>query len=414
MTAAMMFRLRRRRILTLFATLAIPTTLQLVFGHRGAHMVRDLLVPGSGLIDQHRLVGLAFVAAAIAATAAWVKWGMDWSVVLVVVSAMMASAFLTRPGAQSSLVVRLRVVWSAHEFPLVLLVVGAFSWCRSVAGRVPFVGRVGGLRRRRIGGGLDDLSLLAPVDRCRVVALLALASDRDVETSAWECILTPDVERRARRIGFVARGRRGGDAFRGDHAPARAALALTGAMDQRALNRFRTDAERSALGVPCTEPGWVRPFDATLAAISLHSTGPASSSKWAAALCREFALRRGHRPAWWWTPLGIGAGSMPPWEQAACTGLARSMGWLGDEDWVALRAQSLGASAKGTRDPHDERLIAAARLWLVFVDDPVAARLLARPTIRHDPIAVALDLVAQRLSRDPETLFNIRTKERCQ
>jgi hypothetical protein len=80
------------------------------------------------------------------------------------------------------------------------------------------------------------------------------------------------------------------------------------------------------------------------------------------------------------------------------------MGWIGDDDWPALRTRALGASARGTEHPHDERLIAAARIWLVFVDDPRAAPLLARPTVQHDPLAVALDRVATRLAADVQAL----------
>jgi hypothetical protein len=95
---------------------------------------------------------------------------------------------------------------------------------------------------------------------------------------------------------------------------------------------------------------------------------------------------------------------MQPWEHAACTGLARSRGWVGDDDWWALRTQALGASARGTDHVHDERLIAGARIWLAFVDDPAASRIVMRPTVRHDPLAVALDLLASRLSDDPHAL----------
>ncbi len=70
-----------------------------------------------------------------------------------------------------------------------------------------------------------------------------------------------------------------------------------------------------------------------------------------------------------------------------------------------MRARALGASARGTEHPHDERLIAAARIWLVFVDDPRATPLLARPTVRHDPLAVALDRLAARLADAPHALI---------
>ena len=88
---------------------------------------------------------------------------------------------------------------------------------------------------------------------------------------------------------------------------------------------------------------------------------------------------------------------MPPWEHAVTTALARAEGWIGDDDWAALRAAALGASARGTAHPDDERTIAAARVWLRFVDDEQAARLLARPTVAHDPLAVALDCYASSI-----------------
>ena len=80
---------------------------------------------------------------------------------------------------------------------------------------------------------------------------------------------------------------------------------------------------------------------------------------------------------------------------------------MADDDWQALRARALGASARGATHPHDERLIAAARIWLVFVDDARAAPLLARPTVRHDPLAVALDRLATRLAAHPHALHSL-------
>ena len=74
--------------------------------------------------------------------------------------------------------------------------------------------------------------------------------------------------------------------------------------------------------------------------------------------------------------------------------LNRDMGWIDDADWAALRTRLVGASARGSRHPFDERAIAAARLWLANVDDPEAARIIDRPTVAHDPVAVALDRLA--------------------
>ena len=232
---------------------------------------------------------------------------------------------------------------------------------------------------------------------------VALAGDTEL---AAVIATDPAIEQRARRVGMWARFRFGGDSFRIDHAPARAALTLAGSGDEQLTSRFVGDAARTSLGVPCSEPTWVRPLDGTLAAIALHRCG-GSAERWVTSLRREFGLHRGHRSAWYWTPLGWPAGSAPAWEHAASTALARAMGWIGDDDWPALRARALGASARGTEHPHDERLIAAARIWLVFVDDPRAAPLLARPTVQHDPLAVALDRVATRLAADSQALATV-------
>ena len=127
------------------------------------------------------------------------------------------------------------------------------------------------------------------------------------------------------------------------------------------------------------------------------------AARWTMALTGPFARRRGHRPGAWWTPLGIRAGRAMAWEQAAATAIARSQGWVDDSEWAELRRHALGAAARGSADPSDERLIAAARIWLAFVDDPLAARIVVRPTVDRDPLAVALDRLAQRVRAGPSS-----------
>jgi len=77
---------------------------------------------------------------------------------------------------------------------------------------------------------------------------------------------------------------------------------------------------------------------------------------------------------------------------------------VGDEDWSALRRRALGAAARGTEHPEDERLIAAARVWLACVDDPEAQRIVLRPGVRRDPLACALDRLAAQLCDNPSML----------
>jgi hypothetical protein len=367
----------RRRWLALGVTALVPIALTLGFGHRGAHMARSILVPGAGLYDERLAAGLALTALAVVATIAWLRWGVDWSLAAVIVLAVVVSGLLAEDAHPAA-----ELQQAAHEFPLVVLVLGALGWARSLVRRVPLVNRIRLRPRQRA---------LPPVDRCRAAAIAALAG-APVDLATIEA---PDVAARARRIGLVARGRRGGDPFRVDHAHARAALALTGRLDDEQLARFRSDAAASWAGVPCSEPGWVRLLDGTLAALA---TGDAV--RWRELLDGSLQLRRGHRPAWVWTPLGIAAARADEWEHAAATALARANHWIGDADWIAIRQRALGAAARGTANRADERLIAAARIWVALVDDEVAARVLARPTVRHDGVAIALDAFAHRTAAE--------------
>ena len=392
--------LRVRRAVVLAASLALPVVLIVGLGHRGVHMMRSVLLPGAGLLGAHDVLAVVCFVAAVGATVAWVRWGVDWLLVAIVVVAVAASGLVSDEPAT---IEALQPVAAAHEFPLVVLVVGLITFVRGVAGRVPGLSHLA-RRRSRSSDGLSSVQRLRPTDRSRTAAVLALAGDME---QASTIAADPEIEQRARRVGAWARLRIGGPAMRRDHAPARAALALTGQHDAAATQSFVSDANVNALGVPCSEPTWVRPLDATLAALALDRIDPAASAAWQRALGREFGLHRGHRAAWYWTPLGWSAGSMPAWEHAACTALARAKGWVADDDWQALRARALGASARGAAHPHDERLIAAARIWLVFVDDARAAPLLARPTVRHDPLAVALDRLATRLAAHPHALHSL-------
>lgn len=392
--------LRRRRLAVLAAFVAATLVSWLALGHRGAHIARALLFPGAGLIDEQPIVAVLCLTATIAATIAWLRWGADWLVAATAAVSVALSAWWT--GSHEGVVVAAVASRSAHEFPLVLVVVALVAWLRSLTVRLPFVAAWASTRHHRTNG-LVDAGTLHPTERSRTAAVLALAGG-DHSATAERLASDPAVVCRARRVGAVARLRVGADPLRRDHAHARAALVLAGAAAPGPAASIVDDARRNPLGVLCSEPGWVRPLDATLSAIALSRLG-GDPTRWRRALEREFALHRGHRAAWWWTPLGVGAGSMPAWEHAATTALAKAAGWIDDDrDWVALRRLALGASARGTRVASDERLIAAGRMWATLVDDADATRLLARPTVRHDPLAVALDLVATRLRSDPHVL----------
>ncbi len=392
---------------------ALTVALPLALGHRGTHMALNVVLPGAGLFGVATVAAVVFVVATVVAVALWLRWGLDWLVLAVLAGALAVSAAAV-PNTSAALgtLSSPPVLRSAHEFPLVLLVVSVLSQLGRVVRRLPPVAAVQRRRARRGGGGDGDEGLaavgrLGVVDRCRAASIAALAGIRqgqeaDVVAAA---VRRPDVARRARRVGMWARGRLGDDPFRVDHAHARAALVLTGALDAAGRQRFLRDAETTVAKVPCSEPTWVRPLDAALAGAALHHLGRADAAGHLGTLFAEhLGRRRGHRPAWWWTVLGVPGGSCPAWEQGAATGVARALGAVGDDDWWALRTRALGAAARGTADPHDERLIAAARVWLALVDDQQATPILARPTVGHDPLAVALDRLAARLRSDPDAL----------
>ena len=52
----------------------------------------------------------------------------------------------------------------------------------------------------------------------------------------------------------------------------------------------------------------------------------------------------------------------------------------------------------GPAEPEDERLIAAGRIWAVSQGDAQAAKILRRPTVGRDALAVALDHLAIALA----------------
>jgi hypothetical protein len=203
-------------------------------------------------------------------------------------------------------------------------------------------------------------------------------------------------------VGLAARWRFRGDPLRADHAATRAALALCGLLSEQEIHRFRHDAARCWTGVPASEPTWVRLLDGTLAAAALAELGEDDSvQRWRGTWTHLLGLRSGHRPACLFTPLAVGGAWAPAWEHAAASALGHLLGWGGEADWPALRQRALGAAARGPARHEDERLIAASRIWAAALADQQALRILTRPTVSRDPLAVALDGVASALAARP-------------
>ena len=396
--------LRVRRAIVIVVSLVVPLVLVVGLGHRGVHMARNIVFPGAGLIDERPLAALAFAGAAIAATVAWVRWGVDWSVLVVVMVSTAAAGALASSDAHAA---SEQISRSAHEFPLVIIVASGITWLRSVAGRVPGLRHLQG-RRVRTMDGLGDIDRLSVVDRCRCGAIAALAElDHGVERDRVMASLEhPDIARRARRVGLVARGRRGGDPFRVDHAHARAALRPRRSVPARIVTAVHRRRGRCTRGCARQRTG-------------LGATARRDARRSCPRSCRR--CRRGPT-----------MDADAAWCDVAAT--RSSSGLLVDADrrvcWVGARLgaccdgrhlprdgmdrrRRLGRPARrrcsapqraGIRVRDDERLIAAGRVLLAGLDDPQAAAIVARPTVRHDPIAVALDRLATRLTLDPHAL----------
>jgi hypothetical protein len=381
----------RRRVASLLAVVALAAVLVGGFGHRGEHAVRNLIVPGAGLFEQAWWFGAGFLALFLVAGVAWVRWGVDWTLGAVVIASVVTS-LIVAPGGHSEN--HDQVVRSAHEFPLVMLFLALWQWARNL----PVIGNLRRPTRVHLDG-LADLGRLDPVNRCRAVSVLALCGSPP--RCLVETVDLTDAERRAQRIAFVARGRHGPGALQRDHAALRTAYAAVG--NARHVEALVADGDRQASGVAASEPGWVRLVDGALAAAVLADRGHHDPARrWIAELDHGFAMTRGHRPSQRWTPLGMSVGRAADWEQALATAIAHTRGWIDAADWTSLRARVLGAAARGTENANDERLIAAGRLWLATVDDAEASRIVARPTVRHDPLACAIDALARTRSRGQE------------
>jgi hypothetical protein len=338
---------------------------------------------------------------------------MDWLLFTVVVASMALSARFASSSNSSALHVN-----AAHEFPLVMLVAGALAWLRLAWQRTP-IGRW--WRRHRIHRAVVP----SVVEQSRAVALVALvAANTTTTTTTTKSSTTTTTNSsgiddnavaawttRCRRVALASRARFTGSPLRTDHAHVRTALSLTGRLPSAELERFKQDAQQSLLGVPCSEPGWLRLLDATLAAFALDRLGDLDAGeRWRVALHGPLALRHGHRPGSFWTLAALAGPRAAPWEHAAATGLARAAGWLDDDrDWFALRTRAFGAAARGNSIADDERLVAAGRIWLALVPDEQASRILRRVTLTHDPIAVALGAVADTLVADRHGLASAST-----
>jgi hypothetical protein len=364
--------------------------------------VGNLILPGLGFFHQNLALAIGMMLLAGLAIIAWLRWGVDWLVIVVWTTAIIWAFEVVHPDRAPSQPagLLLRPLHASHEFFIVMLVVAFLNRVRNAVTSLP------GLRRRRRRRppplealGSENLRRLHPVDRARVAGVMAVVErlgqpvpERSLVVATLE---DPSMRRRARTLGVIARARLHGDPLQRDNAGVRAALVLWGGSSVSQRDDLKVDARRSWCGVPATEPGWVRPLDATIAAVALAELGEQECvERWIATYETLLAMRGAHRPGSLYCPLAVPGPTGSPWEHAAASALARVLGWIGDDDWAGLRRPALGAAARRGESPQDERLVAAGRIWAQILGDEQALKILHRPRVGRDALAVALDRVA--------------------
>ena len=394
---AVRVRLRRASgflVVALFFGLDLYATGFFGGSERALAVVRSIVLPGLPFLEWEPALGIVTILAMLAALGLWLRWGMAWLPIAVMLSSVVMAATIMplhhapalqhAVGHDASAVLR-----ASHEFAVVLVVFAFVARLRLLLVGMP---------------GRQRLTALVPAGLRYPAVLIARAAAVDAlaggDRSTLRSLLSdPSLRARAARVDRWARFRWRSDTLSGAHAHLRAALALLQALDEKELGALRAEARSSLTGVIESEPTWVRPLDGVLIAIALSRLGEETAvARWRDTLTHRFSLRHGRRAAALHTPSMLGIGTCPPWEHAASTALAHREGWIGIEDWSVLRARCLGVAATGARDPDALRFVAAGELWAALTGDEEARRLLARRTIEDDALAAAL----RRLARAEE------------
>jgi hypothetical protein len=352
-------------------------------------IVRSIVLPGLPFLEWHAGLGVAAIASALAAIGAWLRWGVDWLVGLIMVVCLALAAFAMpfhHAPAPSH-----EIVTASHEFTVVLVLFALVARLRLLIGRWPGADWI----RARLPEGL----LFPAVDTARAAALAGLKGSSATEVARG--LQDPRLQHRAASVNRWARFRTRGEVLDGAHAPLRAALSLCGLMSAASERRFRDESRAHIAGVPDSEPTWIRPLDGMLAALALQRLGEGGCVvRWRWIFSTRFALRHGRRPAALHVPSMLGIGTAQAWEHAAATALAHHAGWIDDDDWVHLRPRCLAAAASDRSDPDALRLVGAGRMWAELTRDAEALQILGRRTIAEDELARWLDELASEVGRE--------------
>jgi hypothetical protein len=369
-----------------FGTLAVLLVVDLIAtgvfggGERLLAMLRTFVLPGLPLLEWQPWIGIVAIGCTLCAAGAWLRWGMDWLLLLVAVCCLLLATFvmpLHHGGADSAH----HLTYASHEFTVVLIVFSLLAQLRLLIARLPGSDWL----RARLPTGWS----FAAVDLARATAIGQLGG----KNGAGGAALLDDERflQRARRVNAWARWRFQGDPLNHAHAPLRAALALADRLEQAQQQRLRMESRERLAGVPDSEPTWVRPLDGMLVALALERLGEAEAvARWLWIWESRFALRHGRRPAALHAPSMLAIGTAPAWEHAVASMLAYRQGWINADDWQHLRPRCLGAGASSHNDPATLRLVAAGRVWAQLMQDDEALSILARRTRLDDPVAEAL------------------------
>ena len=177
-------RLRRRIGGTLLVTLLVLDVVAILgLGpDRWVAVARNLLFPGLGLLETNATLGLAFVALALFALLMWVRWGAAWMVAAVWLSGVIVALAVVAPTSPQAAapiashgLATAHVLVGSHEFAAVMLVMAAVARGRAWLAGLPGIRSVVRWRRRSRPQGLEALACLAPVDRARATAILAVS-----------------------------------------------------------------------------------------------------------------------------------------------------------------------------------------------------------------------------------------------
>ncbi len=193
---------------------------------RALALARTVVLPGLPFLEWHVLLGLVAMGSAMGAIGAWLRWGLDWLVLLVMAICLVLAAFvmpLHHHPAPAHPVAR-----ASHEFTAVLAVFALIGQLRLLLARLPGSDWI----KARLPDGL----LFPAVDTARAAGIAAITGSVLVRPSLDD----ERLRRRAARIDLWARCRRRRAALEGAHAPLRAALSLSGSMGsgpERAIPR---------------------------------------------------------------------------------------------------------------------------------------------------------------------------------